>query len=201
MKRALAVLAASGMLALAGAAGTAGTASAATTTRTTVQGLVNRVDNAPNPKAAFNKLSSADKKLFREVNTPYGAPKILGAKLPQSMASLPYTGCWGHWDKINYQNILGWTLAQGSQETHICAALGIVTQVWVDNQDGKGFWAWSYAGSDTTTTTYNAYWEGRGAVRFAYNVYGTGDATLCLRIFVNGNGYNWRTDHNCPAAA
>ncbi|MEU4932573.1 hypothetical protein AB0G54_39810, partial [Streptomyces yokosukanensis] len=61
--------------------------------------------------------------------------------------------------------------------------------------------SYSYDQSNTSTTTYNAYWEGRGAVRFAYNVYGTGDATLCLRIFVNGNGYNWRTDHNCPAAA
>src|SRR5690348_14701248 len=116
---------------------------------------------------------------------------------------LPYTGCWGHYDKIELDNAIGWTLAEGYQETDICAFNGIVYKVWVnpDMVDGKGYWAWSWDKSNTGITAYNAYWEGRGAVRFAYNVYGTGNATLCLRIFVNGNGYNWRTDHNCPAAA
>ena len=128
MKKALAVIATSGMLALSGAGGTAGTAIAAATTPNMT--TVNRVEHAPNPKAAFNKLSSADQKLFTEVNTPYGAPKILGAKLPQNSTNLPYNGCWGHYDKIEFQNVIGWTLAEGYQETHICSLNGIVYNVW-----------------------------------------------------------------------
>jgi hypothetical protein len=200
MKKALAILAATGMLTLAGAAGSA---SAATTTPSmaTIQALVNRVDHAPNPKAAFNNLSSADKKLFREATTPYGAPKILGAKMPHSVMNPAYTGCWGHYDKVELQNVFGWRLATGNQETHICASNGSVTNVWVDSIDGSGAWAYSWEPSKTVQTTYNAGWEGRGAVHFAFNVTGTGDSWLCLRIFVNSNGYNWRTDNTCPAAA
>lgn len=187
-------------LAMAGAAGTAGAATS-TPSIATAQALVNRVDHASDPTAAFDNLSPADKKLFKEITTPYGEPKIVGATLPQGMMKPAYSGCWGHFDKVELQNAFGWKLADGYQRTNICASNGAVSSVWVDEVDGSGAWAYSYKPGSTVTTTYNAGWEGRGAVRFAYNVEGTGEATLCLRIFVNSNGYNWRTDHTCPAAA
>jgi hypothetical protein len=229
MKKTLAALAATVAVAVTG-----GTASAATTTpsTTTVHALVNRVDDAPNPKAAFNALSATDKKLFTEaahalvnrvddapnpkaalntlsptdkklfkdIVTPYGAPDMVSAKLPQSITNSLFTGCWSHWDQVVNKNVLGWVLTKGSQETHICAFNNIVYKVWVDNPDSAAYWTWSAHGWNITTD--NAYWEGRGAVRFIFEEDATpGQATLCERIFVNGNGYNWRTDHTCPASA
>jgi hypothetical protein len=185
-------------------AGATGTAHATTTTpnMATIKALVNRVSHAPNPKAAFNKLSSADKKLYREATTPYGAPKILGAKPLRGMFSPAYTGCWGHRDGVEYDNVFGMKLADGYQTTNICVHNGVVDAGYptVDNVLGTGAWAWSWDRDNTASTTDNAGWEGRGAVRFAYTVAGTlGDAYLCLRIFVNANGYNWRKDGACEA--
>jgi hypothetical protein len=237
MKKTLAMLAATGMLVLTGTTGAAGTASAATTVPSTAavqalvdrvdnaahpkaafnklsptdkklfaataKALVDRVDNAAHPKAAFNKLSPTDKKLFREITTPYGAPKISGGgKLPQSMRNPAYTGCWAVRGQIDQYNAIGWRLATGYQTTNICAANGALTEdPWITNIDGSGAQAWNYDPSSNSSTVDNEGWEGRGAVRFAFSVGGTGDAYLCLRVFVNSNGYNWRTDTTCPAWA
>ncbi|MFE9454075.1 hypothetical protein [Streptomyces sp. NPDC006739] len=170
----------------------------------TAKALVNRVAHAAHPEAAFNKLSPADKKFFKEITTPYGAPKISGGgKLPQSMRNPAYTGCWSVRGQIDQYNAIGWRLATGYQTTNICAANGALTKdPWVTNVDGNGASGWSYDPNNNSVTVDNEGWEGRGAVRFAFTVGPTwGDSFLCLRVFVNSNGYNYRTDKTCPAWA
>lgn len=204
--RTLSALAASAALVV----GFTGTANADTTSgapapsKAAMQELVNRVYDAPNPKAALSALSPKEKELFRLTTTPYGAPKVhrisgtdAGSNVSAGLMAAAYTGCWGHSDGVEWQNAFGWKLTDSYQRTDICANNGYVTSVTVNNIAGTGAWGWYL--DKTYPSTYNAGWEGRGAVQFNWTTNTADRHNDCLRIYVNANGYNWRTDRSCTA--
>ncbi|MGV4988702.1 hypothetical protein ACVB8X_37665 [Streptomyces sp. NRAIS4] len=213
IRKKLAALAIAGGLLAGGVAGavpasaTARTETTSTTpvpTKSAMQALLKRVNGSPNPKAAFDALPSRKKELLRLATTPYGAPKMhrLSTKGASSNArtegvTAAYSGCWFHSDGVEWDNFWGWKLTDGYQTTHVCVTNGTVTNVWVDNVSGTGAWGWTL--DKYFPSTINAGWEGRGAVQFNWTTNTADHHTSCLRIFVNANGYNWRTDGSCTA--
>ncbi|NUP42761.1 MAG: hypothetical protein HOY76_38505 [Streptomyces sp.] len=75
---------------------------------------MNRVVDAPNPKAALAALSPGERRLFTLATTPYGAPKVhpvsaegVAPKAGANIVSPMYSGCWGHGDVVEWQSLFG----------------------------------------------------------------------------------------------
>jgi len=92
------------------------------------------------------------------------------------------------------------------QRTNVCASNGRVTSVAVTGANSIEFGGFMITLSGITTNTYNAGYEGRGVasvvghwgvVLFGSPV-GT-SKTICSKIYLNANGYNYRLTSECWA--